>query len=113
MAAGILLPPQRKEIVCARGWKLFLPSYCARCGRVNQSINQVYLMSKTWEPIIENTGKSGEISPGQSNEMANTEELSNHSNGVIKTQEENTKLPQRKRHGYCNERSHLVITRTT
>ena len=34
MAAGILLPPQRKEIVCARGWKLFLPSYCARCGGV-------------------------------------------------------------------------------
>ena len=31
------------------------------------------------KPIIENTGKSGEISPGQSNENANTEELPNHS----------------------------------
>ena len=28
--------------------------------------------------MIENTGKSGEISPGQSNEIANTEELPNH-----------------------------------
>ena len=65
MAAGILLPPQRREIVCARGWKLFLPSYCARCGGM--------------KPMIENTGKPGEISPGQSNENANTEELPNHS----------------------------------
>ena len=29
--------------------------------------------------MIENTGKSGEISPGQSNENANTEELPNYS----------------------------------
>ena len=29
--------------------------------------------------MIENTGKSGEISPGQSNENANTEGLPNHS----------------------------------
>ena len=29
--------------------------------------------------MIENMGKSGEISPGQSNENANAEELPNHS----------------------------------
>ena len=29
--------------------------------------------------MIENTGKSGEISPGESNVTANTEELTNHS----------------------------------
>ena len=39
------------------------------------------LLRALWrdEPMIEDTGKSGEISPGQNNENANAEELPNHS----------------------------------
>ena len=67
MAAGILLPPQRKLK------KLFVR------GDGNCFYRAIARVVEGLKPIIENTGKSGEISPGQSNENANTEELPNHS----------------------------------